>query len=143
MILWAIQNIVHAFTRLLVIDYSGTFSMTMLCFFVFLYTHTHTHTYTCVCVLWISAASPTLSNSAFKSIHLCCYVLHFPSCLILVLLIQEVLVRFAGFGPEEDEWVNVRKHVRQRSLPCESSECVAVLPGDLILCFQVHALNLF
>lgn len=48
----------------------------------------------------------------------------------------EVLVRFAGFGPEEDEWINVRKHVRQRSLPCESSECVAVLPGDLILCFQ-------
>ncbi|CAH9090909.1 unnamed protein product [Cuscuta epithymum] len=48
----------------------------------------------------------------------------------------EVLVRFAGFGSEEDEWVNVRKNVRQRSLPCESSECVAVLPGDLILCFQ-------
>ncbi|XP_022717184.1 protein SAWADEE HOMEODOMAIN HOMOLOG 2-like [Durio zibethinus] len=48
----------------------------------------------------------------------------------------EVQVRFAGFGPEEDEWVNVRKHVRQRSLPCEASECVAVLPGDLILCFQ-------
>lgn len=50
---------------------------------------------------------------------------------------QEVLVRFAGFGNEEDEWVNVRKHVRQRSLPCESSECIVVLPGDLILCFQV------
>ncbi|OMO74933.1 putative DNA binding protein [Corchorus capsularis] len=48
----------------------------------------------------------------------------------------EVQVRFAGFGPEEDEWVNIRKHVRQRSLPCEASECVAVLPGDLILCFQ-------
>ncbi|KAF8380846.1 hypothetical protein HHK36_028341 [Tetracentron sinense] len=48
----------------------------------------------------------------------------------------EVRVRFAGFGAEEDEWVNVRKHVRQRSLPCEASECVAVLPGDLILCFQ-------
>jgi hypothetical protein len=48
----------------------------------------------------------------------------------------EVRVRFAGFGAEEDEWVNVRKCVRQRSLPCESSECVAVLPGDLILCFQ-------
>jgi hypothetical protein len=48
----------------------------------------------------------------------------------------EVLVRFAGFGQEEDEWVNIRKLVRQRSLPCESSECVAVLPGDLILCFQ-------
>lgn len=48
----------------------------------------------------------------------------------------DVLVRFSGFGPEEDEWLNVKKHVRQRSLPCESSECVAVLPGDLILCFQ-------
>eukprot|EP00249_Psilotum_nudum_P004911 c18407_g1_i1 orf=682-1416(-) len=48
----------------------------------------------------------------------------------------EVRVRFAGFGPEEDEWVNVRSAVRQRSLPCEAAECVAVLPGDLILCFQ-------
>lgn len=48
----------------------------------------------------------------------------------------DVLVRFAGFGAEDDEWINVRKHVRQRSLPCESSECVAVLPGDLTLCFQ-------
>ncbi|XP_047336692.1 uncharacterized protein LOC124940241 isoform X2 [Impatiens glandulifera] len=48
----------------------------------------------------------------------------------------DVLIRFSGFGVEEDEWVNVRKHVRQRSLPCESSECVSVLPGDLILCFQ-------
>ncbi|KAI3803503.1 hypothetical protein L1987_31655 [Smallanthus sonchifolius] len=48
----------------------------------------------------------------------------------------EAFVRFAGFGAEEDEWVNVRKNVRQRSLPCEASECVAVLPADLILCFQ-------
>ncbi|CAJ1978527.1 unnamed protein product [Sphenostylis stenocarpa] len=48
----------------------------------------------------------------------------------------EVLVRFAGFGPEEDEWINIRRHVRPRSLPCESSECVVVIPGDLILCFQ-------
>ncbi|KAJ6854176.1 SAWADEE HOMEODOMAIN-like protein 2 [Iris pallida] len=48
----------------------------------------------------------------------------------------EVRVRFSGFGVEEDEWVNVRKFVRQRSLPCENAECVAVLPGDLILCFQ-------
>ncbi|CAL5196746.1 unnamed protein product [Lathyrus oleraceus] len=51
-------------------------------------------------------------------------------------MFQEVLVRFSGFGKEEDEWINVRKHVRPRSLPCESSECVAVLAGDLILCFQ-------
>lgn len=48
----------------------------------------------------------------------------------------EVRVRCAGFGADEDEWVNVNKHVRQRSLPCESTECFAVLPGDLILCFQ-------
>ncbi|XP_038878066.1 protein SAWADEE HOMEODOMAIN HOMOLOG 2-like isoform X1 [Benincasa hispida] len=48
----------------------------------------------------------------------------------------EVLVRFSGFGSEEDEWVNIRRNIRPRSLPCESSECVAVLPGDLILCFQ-------
>jgi hypothetical protein len=48
----------------------------------------------------------------------------------------EVRVRFSGFGMEEDEWVIVSKCVRQRSLPCESAECVAVLPGDLILCFQ-------
>ncbi|KAJ3680710.1 hypothetical protein LUZ60_016988 [Juncus effusus] len=48
----------------------------------------------------------------------------------------EVRVRFSGFGTEEDEWVNVKKCVRQRSLPCESAECVAVLPNDLILCFQ-------
>ncbi|RVW42914.1 Protein SAWADEE homeodomain-like 2 [Vitis vinifera] len=41
----------------------------------------------------------------------------------------DVLVRFAGFGPEEDEWVNVKRNVRQRSLPCESSECVVVIPG--------------
>ncbi|KAJ8499781.1 hypothetical protein OPV22_010333 [Ensete ventricosum] len=48
----------------------------------------------------------------------------------------EVRVRFSGFGVEEDEWINVRRCVRQRSLPCEAAECVAVLPGDLILCFQ-------
>lgn len=51
----------------------------------------------------------------------------------------EVRVRFAGFGSEEDEWVNIATAVRQRSLPCETTECVAVLPGDLILCFQVGA----
>eukprot|EP00268_Persea_americana_P031617 TRINITY_DN3082_c0_g1_i1.p1 TRINITY_DN3082_c0_g1~~TRINITY_DN3082_c0_g1_i1.p1 ORF type:complete len:345 (+),score=74.24 TRINITY_DN3082_c0_g1_i1:253-1287(+) len=48
----------------------------------------------------------------------------------------EVRVRFAGFGTEEDEWVNVRRSLRQRSLPCEAAECVAVIPGDLVLCFQ-------
>ncbi|KAF7092405.1 hypothetical protein CFC21_094895 [Triticum aestivum] len=43
----------------------------------------------------------------------------------------EVLVRFTWLGPEEDEWVDVCKCVRLRSL-----RCVAVLPGDLIMCFK-------
>ncbi|XP_068635110.1 protein SAWADEE HOMEODOMAIN HOMOLOG 2-like isoform X2 [Aristolochia californica] len=48
----------------------------------------------------------------------------------------EVRVRFSGFGEEEDEWVHIRKYVRHRSLPCETTECVIILPGDLILCFK-------
>ncbi|KAJ4846349.1 Protein SAWADEE homeodomain protein 2 [Turnera subulata] len=63
-------------------------------------------------------------------------------CNFNLVVLKEVLVRFAGFGPDEDEWVNVRKHIRQRSLPCEASECIAVLPGDLILCFQVEPFSL-
>ncbi|XP_037446425.1 protein SAWADEE HOMEODOMAIN HOMOLOG 2-like [Triticum dicoccoides] len=43
----------------------------------------------------------------------------------------EVLVRFTWLGPEDDEWVDVQKCVRLRSL-----QCVAALPGDLILCFK-------
>lgn len=52
-------------------------------------------------------------------------------------MLQEVLVRFAGFGSEEDEWINVRKSVRERSVPLESSECNKVRVGDPVLCFQV------
>ncbi|MCO5551848.1 hypothetical protein L7F22_005352 [Adiantum nelumboides] len=48
----------------------------------------------------------------------------------------EVRVRYVGFGADDDEWVNVRNAVRLRSLPCEASECVSVLPGDIILCFK-------
>ncbi|XP_055820514.1 protein SAWADEE HOMEODOMAIN HOMOLOG 2-like [Solanum dulcamara] len=48
----------------------------------------------------------------------------------------EVLVRYVGFGPEEDEWINVRKSVRERSVPLENSECVKVRVGDSVLCFQ-------
>lgn len=48
----------------------------------------------------------------------------------------EVHVRFIGFGAEEDEWVNVKKAVRQRSVPLEHSECHKVKVGDLVLCFQ-------
>ncbi|XP_038698376.1 protein SAWADEE HOMEODOMAIN HOMOLOG 1-like isoform X1 [Tripterygium wilfordii] len=48
----------------------------------------------------------------------------------------EVLVRFVGFGAEEDEWINVKKAVRERSIPLEHTECNAVKVGDLVLCFQ-------
>ncbi|KAF8023221.1 hypothetical protein BT93_F0661 [Corymbia citriodora subsp. variegata] len=48
----------------------------------------------------------------------------------------EVLVRFVGFGAEEDEWINVKKGIRQRSVPLENSECDKVKVGDLVLCFQ-------
>ncbi|KAE8056630.1 hypothetical protein FH972_013383 [Carpinus fangiana] len=48
----------------------------------------------------------------------------------------EVRVRFVGFGAEEDEWLNVKKAVRQRSVPLEHSECHTVKVGDVLLCFQ-------
>uniref|UniRef100_A0A8I6XEJ6 SAWADEE domain-containing protein n=1 Tax=Hordeum vulgare subsp. vulgare TaxID=112509 RepID=A0A8I6XEJ6_HORVV len=48
----------------------------------------------------------------------------------------EVRVRFVGYGAEEDEWVNVRKAVRQQSIPLESSECRSIVKGDLVLCFK-------
>lgn len=47
----------------------------------------------------------------------------------------EVRVRFAGYGVEDDEWVNVRRAVRQRSLACESSDCFSIFPGDVVCCF--------
>ncbi|XBI50800.1 hypothetical protein VPH35_114156 [Triticum aestivum] len=49
---------------------------------------------------------------------------------------QEVQVWFSGFWAEEEEWINVCKSLRLRSLPCVARECVDVLPGDLILCYQ-------
>ncbi|XP_021654151.2 protein SAWADEE HOMEODOMAIN HOMOLOG 1 isoform X2 [Hevea brasiliensis] len=48
----------------------------------------------------------------------------------------EVRVRFVGFGAEEDEWVNVKNAVRERSVPLEHSECHKVQVGDLVCCFQ-------
>lgn len=48
----------------------------------------------------------------------------------------EVRVRYHGFGAEEDEWVNIKKDVRERSIPLESSECRLVEVGDHVLCFQ-------
>ncbi|KAL5783333.1 hypothetical protein ACOSP7_008362 [Xanthoceras sorbifolium] len=48
----------------------------------------------------------------------------------------EVCVRFVGFGAEEDEWVNIKKSVRQRSVPLEPSDCPKLKVGDLVLCLQ-------
>ncbi|KAL5976779.1 hypothetical protein ACLOJK_021112 [Asimina triloba] len=48
----------------------------------------------------------------------------------------EVRVRYVGFGAEEDEWVNVKKAVRERSIPLEPSECRKVNIGDLVLCYR-------
>ncbi|CAN4086865.1 unnamed protein product [Withania somnifera] len=48
----------------------------------------------------------------------------------------EVRVRFAGFGHEEDEWVNVKRGIRERSVPLEPSECGRLSVGDLVMCFR-------
>ncbi|CAL5360221.1 unnamed protein product [Camellia sinensis] len=45
---------------------------------------------------------------------------------------QEVRVRFIGFGSEEDEWVNVKKAIREHSLPLEHSKCGKLEVGDLV-----------
>ena len=56
--------------------------------------------------------------------------------------LKEVRVRFVGFGAEEDEWVNIKQAVRERSVPLEHSECQKVKAGDLVLCFQVTMQNI-
>ncbi|KAH7844002.1 hypothetical protein Vadar_023304 [Vaccinium darrowii] len=48
----------------------------------------------------------------------------------------EVRVRFAGYGKEDDEWVNVERAVRECSIPLEPSECDRIKVGDLVLCFR-------
>ncbi|CAI9114206.1 OLC1v1014870C1 [Oldenlandia corymbosa var. corymbosa] len=48
----------------------------------------------------------------------------------------EVRVRFAGFDKDHDEWVNVKRGVRERSIPLEDSECEKVKVGDLVLCYR-------
>ncbi|XP_058192543.1 protein SAWADEE HOMEODOMAIN HOMOLOG 1 [Rhododendron vialii] len=48
----------------------------------------------------------------------------------------EVRVRFSGFSYDQDEWVNVKRGVRERSIPLEPSECHRVKVGDPVLCFR-------
>lgn len=50
----------------------------------------------------------------------------------------EVRVRFSGFSHDQDEWVNVRKQLRERSIPLEASECDKVKVGDLVLCYRAN-----
>ncbi|KAL6559922.1 hypothetical protein OROGR_005039 [Orobanche gracilis] len=47
-----------------------------------------------------------------------------------------VRARFSGFGKEEDEWVSVKRAIRERSIPLENSECHKVDIGDLMLCYR-------
>lgn len=47
-------------------------------------------------------------------------------------------MRFAGFRNDQDEWVSVRRGLRERSIPLDPSECDKVEVGDLVLCFKVN-----
>ncbi|KAK9069738.1 hypothetical protein SSX86_010132 [Deinandra increscens subsp. villosa] len=50
----------------------------------------------------------------------------------------EVRVRFSGFSHDQDEWVNVRSGIRERSIPLEASECHKVKVNDLLLCYRAN-----
>ena len=63
------------------------------------------------------------------------------SSLTYFLVLQEVCLRFVGFGAEEDKWVSVKNSsIRVRSLPLEHAECGKLKIGDIVLCFQVICL---
>ncbi|KAL0372121.1 UNVERIFIED_CONTAM: protein SAWADEE HOMEODOMAIN1 [Sesamum calycinum] len=49
---------------------------------------------------------------------------------------QVVRVRFAGFGKEEDEWVNVKRAVRERSIPLDIQSVTGSMLVILFLCFR-------
>ncbi|KAI3802711.1 hypothetical protein L1987_30852 [Smallanthus sonchifolius] len=50
----------------------------------------------------------------------------------------EVRVTFSGFSHDQDEWVNIRNAIRERSIPLEASECHKVKVGDLLLCYRAN-----
>ncbi|KAL6496998.1 hypothetical protein OROGR_028927 [Orobanche gracilis] len=54
-----------------------------------------------------------------------------------------VRARFSGFGKEEDEWVSVKRAIRERSIPLENSECHKVDIGDLMLCYSLKFVRAF
>lgn len=55
----------------------------------------------------------------------------------MYLLLQEVLVRFAGFSRKDNEWLNVKNAVRERSIQLQPNECGTVNTGDAVVCHQV------
>lgn len=52
-------------------------------------------------------------------------------------------MRFVGYGPEDDEWLNVKESIRECSLGIDHSECQILKPGNLVVCFQVTAFPYF
>lgn len=54
-----------------------------------------------------------------------------------MIIFQEVRVRFSGFNHDEDEWINMRRAVRERSIPLEPSECHKIKVEELVLCYRV------
>ncbi|KAK1370119.1 SAWADEE domain-containing protein [Heracleum sosnowskyi] len=48
----------------------------------------------------------------------------------------EARVRFVGYGPEDDEWLNVKESIRECSLGIDHSECQILKPGVHVVCFQ-------
>ncbi|KAL2608893.1 hypothetical protein R1flu_027466 [Riccia fluitans] len=48
----------------------------------------------------------------------------------------EVEVSFKGFSSSNNEWLDPHASLRLQSKPCDESDCVLVLLGDLVLCFQ-------
>lgn len=43
-------------------------------------------------------------------------------------------MRFVGYGPEDDEWLNVKESIRECSLGIDHSECQILKPGNLVVC---------
>ncbi|KAL3528699.1 hypothetical protein ACH5RR_008021 [Cinchona calisaya] len=48
----------------------------------------------------------------------------------------EVRVRYGGYDKDQDEWLNVKRAIRERSIPLDDSECERVKVGDHVLCFR-------
>ncbi|GKE27399.1 protein SAWADEE homeodomain homolog 1, partial [Tanacetum coccineum] len=68
----------------------------------------------------------------------CIFAVTYSVWLCLEVAEQEVRVRFSGFCHDEDEWVNARNGVRERSIPLVASECHKVKAGDLVLCYRAN-----